>query len=28
VTGGKANLPIYLSIGGKNSNTALLPIAP
>jgi uncharacterized protein (TIGR03437 family) len=28
VPGGKANLPIYLSIGGKNSNTALLPVAP
>jgi uncharacterized protein (TIGR03437 family) len=28
VTGGKSNLPIYVSIGGKSSNTALLPVAP
>jgi uncharacterized protein (TIGR03437 family) len=28
VTAGRADLPIYLSIGGKTSNTALLPVAP
>ena len=28
VTGSKASVPIYLSIGGKNSNIAQLPVAP